>query len=180
MTISPSIFNLHAASLEETKLRFCAAAEDGDLDTLKQVMRKYPDAAKWKKPVPQGTQPFASNETPLMLAAANGQAKAMRLLIANGADIDAQHSRGWTALHHATWQNREESVDLLLWHRANTMLVNEGGHTAAALAFQRSHSAIGRKIGDALKLFGLGHFKRGLEKSVAAPKTAKFAGKRTV
>lgn len=167
-------FNLHSATLTETQNGFFDAAAEGDIGTMKQILLKHPNAAMWHKPVAPDDNPFARNETALMAAAAAGQAQAMRLLIGNGADINAQHSRGWTSLHHAAWRGHEEAVDVLLWHRANTLLPNEGGHTASALAYQSGHNDIGRKIGDAFKLFGLNHFQRGVEKPVKGLKTASF------
>lgn len=167
-------FNFNAAAETETKNRFFEAVTDGDIETMRDIMRKNPNAAKWHRPVDLDDNPFARNETALMAAAAAGQARAMRLLLGNGADIDARHSRGWTALHHAAWHGHEEAVDVLLWHRADTSLANEGGHNAAALAYQAGHNDIGRKISNADEIFSLQDFRRGVEGPVKIPKTAHF------
>lgn len=168
-------FNQSAEAQEETRNRFFEAATSGDISTLQQILRKNPYAAKWHRPVDLEANPFARNETALMAAAAAGQAQAMRFLLGNGAEINAQHSRGWTALHHAAWQGHEEAVDVLLWHRADTSLVNEGGFTATALAYQRAYNSIGRKIGDAETLYDLHEFRQGGEKPVKGLKTARFS-----
>lgn len=169
-----SAFNLSSSSLAEIKRAFFDAAAEGALDFMKQVLQKHPDAATWTNPVFDGELPFARDETALMTAAHSGQAGAMRLLLARGTNVNAQHSRGWTALHHAAWQGHEEAVDVLLWHRANPALTNEGGSTAASLAFQRTHNAIGRKITGASRAYSLDEFRHGLKKPLSAPKTAKF------
>lgn len=158
----------------ETRNRFFEAVTDGDIETMREILRKHPHAVKWYRPVDLEDKPFARNETALMAAAAAGQARAMRLLLGNGADIDAQHSRGWTALHHAAWRGHEEAVEVLLWHRADTSLANESGHTAAALAYQGGHNDLGRKISNADKIFSLQDFRRGVDGQVKGPKTAHF------
>lgn len=52
--------------------------------------------------------------TPLTAAVAGGNAEAVRLLLASGADVNAPDSDCCTPLHHACWNGRADLVLLLL------------------------------------------------------------------
>src|ERR1700744_5067031 len=49
------------------------------------------------------TEPDSDGDTPLMLAAAQGHAGVVAVLLRNGADVDAHNDRGETALHQAAY-----------------------------------------------------------------------------
>lgn len=62
--------------------------------------------------------------TPLHLAAASGRLEIVELLLAYGADIQAQTSDGYTPLHTAAWRGRVAVVGCLLNHGALIDAVN--------------------------------------------------------
>ncbi|XP_059471305.1 ankyrin repeat domain-containing protein 17 isoform X2 [Neocloeon triangulifer] len=67
--------------------------------------------------------------TPLMEAASAGHADIVRLLIENGADVNAQSSTGNTPLMYACAGGHLEVVEILLAAGANVEDHNENGHT---------------------------------------------------
>ena len=73
-------------------------------------------------------------ETPLHWAARQGTPRAMRILVAAGADINAKD--GWhnTPLHFAVENGKVENVQYLLSVKANKKTINADGLTPAALA----------------------------------------------
>ena len=66
----------------------------------------------------------AAGQTPLHLASGWGNKRLMRLLIKNGADVNAQDNRGNTPLHYAY---NQRTVDLLLQNRADISIENHQG-----------------------------------------------------
>lgn len=66
--------------------------------------------------------------TPLHWACATGNGK-LAGLFASQTDIDATESRGKTALHISTAHDQEDTVLLLLSHRANVNATSDGGWT---------------------------------------------------
>ena len=57
-------------------------------------------------------------ETPLMIAARNGNIHLCKLLLKHGAKVNERNSRCWSALHYAAWCRNVEVVALLLDHGA--------------------------------------------------------------
>jgi ankyrin repeat protein len=77
------------------------------------------------------------NETPLMRACDNGHLGVVRMLVQHtgGGGVDARDgSQGWTALHGAASEGREEVVRFLLLSGADPMITDSKGRTAHALA----------------------------------------------
>jgi len=70
----------------------------------------------------------------LMLAVA--QPEVVNLLLENGADRDAVDPFGWTAVHHAVWQQCAESVRLLLQAEAAVNVRDREGRTPLTLALE--------------------------------------------
>lgn len=68
--------------------------------------------------------------TPLMHAAEDGGTADLERLIAEGADVNAQDQRGWTALMHAAMKDRATEAQLLLEAGANPNLEDSYGRTA--------------------------------------------------
>ena len=56
--------------------------------------------------------------TPLHRAAAEGHVKVIQLLLAAGAEVDAQNEDGWTPLHLAAAFGRANACELLIQHKA--------------------------------------------------------------
>jgi ankyrin repeat protein len=69
-------------------------------------------------------------QTPIVWAAKNGNAAALRLLLEEGPDINAKDNDGWTALQHAIWNTELATVRLLLEHKADIMAKDNNGWTA--------------------------------------------------
>jgi len=100
--------------------RLWNAARDGDLDTVKELIKTtsvdgYVDSANW---------------TPLLWAALYGYKDIVQLLLENGANIDHQNNDGQTALNLAAMRRHRDVVQLLLDRRANTRLKTDLGITA--------------------------------------------------
>ena len=94
------------------------AAAAGDLDAIRQHLQGGVDINK---------PDLAFGMTPLSLAAAHDQAEAIRVLLENGADVNARHPDGNTALHTAAFFGRLECVRRLLAAGAEINLKNDEG-----------------------------------------------------
>jgi len=82
--------------------------------------------------------------TPLMEAASAGHTDIVRLLIAHGADVNAQSSSGNTPLMYACAGGHEEVVRVLLEAGANVEDHNENGHTPLMEAASAGHCAVAK------------------------------------
>ncbi|XP_025832280.1 ankyrin repeat domain-containing protein 17 isoform X2 [Agrilus planipennis] len=77
--------------------------------------------------------------TPLMEAASAGHLDIVRLLVAHGADVNAQSSSGNTPLMYGCAGGHTEVVKFLLEHGANVEDHNENGHTPLMEAASAGH-----------------------------------------
>jgi ankyrin repeat protein len=84
--------------------------------------------------------------TPLHSAAASCEIEIARLLLENGAEVDARQQGGWTALHAAAMHGDEALADLLLSYGADPALNAGNGSDAAALAQEKGYEALARKL----------------------------------
>ena len=98
------------------------AALNGDFHTIKTLLPAEANAS-----TPEGY-------TPLSLAVSAQHMDVVRLLLREGAQLDAQDQDGVSALMHACMHGNAELTDLLLLHGARTELRNHQGETAASLA----------------------------------------------
>ena len=73
-------------------------------------------------------------ETPLQVAAIQGDTSAINTLVAAGADIAAKGEHGYTALHEAVEQGNIETVRLLLDLGCLSDIANDDGLSALQLA----------------------------------------------
>ncbi len=79
------------------------------------------------------TQNFLTN-MPLHAAAAGARIECSRLLLQHGADPNARHHGGFTALMTASFANNRDLAELLLAFNANAGVRNDEGKTAAEVA----------------------------------------------
>ncbi len=71
----------------------------------------------------------ANGSTPLIVAAVFGQTEAARVLVQNGAEVDARNNDGSTALLTAAFFCHPETVELLLESGADVNSTNNAGRT---------------------------------------------------
>ena len=94
---------------EEAKDLLHAAAEQGDIDTIKSLLERGMDINARN----------ASNKTPLDRAAAKGNVDVVRLLIEGGAEVDSRDKWGWTPLRVSSRDGHVEVSRVLLDHGSN-------------------------------------------------------------
>ena len=72
---------------------------------------------------------FKANQTSLMEAIIFRQEEIAKLLIENGADVNAQDDKGWSALHFAAQSYLPNTIKLLIAKKANIDLQDSLGST---------------------------------------------------
>ena len=82
--------------------------------------------------------------TPLMEAASVGHVDIVKLLLAHGADVNAQSSSGNTPLMYACAGGHEAVVKALLEGGSNVEDHNENGHTPLMEAASAGHVAVAK------------------------------------
>ena len=76
-----------------------------------------------------------AKQTPsLHKAAGNGDIDMVKLLIAEGADVNAKDERSWTALHHAARNGHKEAAELLIAKGADINAEDKEGRTPLYIA----------------------------------------------
>jgi ankyrin repeat protein len=95
------------------------AVKAGNLDYVKTALQENPKFANSKD---------ESGYTPLVLAASAGNKDLCELLIAKGADLEAQGQHG-TALHEAAIANLKDIAELLINRGANVNAKDNSGYT---------------------------------------------------
>lgn len=84
---------------------------DGNIETVEHAVRTDPEIVDEPGKNPR----WGGEPSPLQLAAERGQSEILRLLVSEGADIDAtQGYAGWTALHLAAHWNHAKTASALL------------------------------------------------------------------
>lgn len=81
-------------------------------------------------------------ETPLFVAVAEGQYEVAKLLLEQGAAVDAMSHYLWTSLYTAAWRGDLKMVQLLLAHRAEPNLPVGGGDTPVGIALEGGHQEV--------------------------------------
>jgi hypothetical protein len=66
----------------------------------------------------------------------------VKLLLANGRDVNARDSDGWTPLHRAVYEGKKETAELLLAHGADVNAKNNNLETPLGLAAYYGHKEV--------------------------------------
>jgi ankyrin repeat protein len=91
-------------------------------------------------------EPGKSGWTPLHYAAASPGAKALRVLLTRGAQVDARSPNGSTPLMMAAQYGTEDAVDLLLKQGADLRLRNDLDLSAADFAQRGGRESLARRL----------------------------------
>ena len=94
---------------DETVRSLHAAAEEGNIDTLRSLLERGADI----------NARDATNQIPLHRAAAKGHVDVVLLLIERGAEVDSCDNWGWTPLHRSSREGHLEVSRTLLDYGAN-------------------------------------------------------------
>jgi ankyrin repeat protein len=81
-------------------------------------------------------------------SAAAGRTEVCTLLLEAGADVDAQQTGGYTALHEAALNGNDELADVLLAHGADLAITDDEGRTAADHAERNGHADLAARLRD--------------------------------
>ncbi|KAL7749749.1 putative ankyrin-repeat protein [Sorochytrium milnesiophthora] len=155
--------NAKGAAATETDTSIFSAARDGDIGTVRTLVRVAPNSAKlrdedertalhWacsggyaevaEELVKAGAAVDATDEagwTPLHIAVSAGHAGVVQLLVGVGADVNAQTENEQTCLHYAASKNRIEIGETLLQNGAQVNLADNAKqlpvHRAASKGF---------------------------------------------
>ena len=83
-----------------------------------------------------------SGLTPLLQAAAEGHASAVRMLVAAGADANLASNEGWTPLHKAVANGHPDVVQILLAAGASVLAKHVSGATPMSIALKSGREDI--------------------------------------
>jgi ankyrin repeat protein len=81
---------------------FCKAIVQGDYDTVKKMIELGEDINQ-----------KSLGKTPAIYAARYNKVEILKLLIANGADLDRKCDKGWTIQEHAEHSNAKEALAVI-------------------------------------------------------------------
>jgi len=96
------------------------AAYGGDLEKTRRLLKHNPSRVFVKD---------KEGFTALHYAASHGHVEIAKLLLANGADVNAMTDKAATPLQYAVWYGGKETVQLLLSNKADTEVQGEIGGT---------------------------------------------------
>ena len=112
---------------------------NGNVETVQQLISDGVDVNEPR---------FSTQCTPLHLASIAGKRRVVKLLLRNGANVDAEDTDGRTALHHAVVRANVGTTKDLIKARANVNLKAANGHTPLALAAHKGCSELVRMLLD--------------------------------
>ncbi|CAJ0956645.1 unnamed protein product, partial [Mesorhabditis belari] len=117
---------------EDVSGEFVANAELGGLrnqtgESLLQVAARVNNVPIVKHVLPESDTDDTDNDgwSALLVAAWNGHAECVRLILEATCSVDQPDLMGWTALMWAVYKNQPVAVELLLAHRAHVNLIDE-------------------------------------------------------
>lgn len=103
------IFSLNALSLDEKFINACA---EGNYIVATELLEQGANIE---------ARDGCDHQTALVFSANRGHEKIVKMLIENGAEINAQDDKGWTALSEAAYRGHADIVELLLKNKASTL-----------------------------------------------------------
>ena len=107
-----------------------------DIETIRLVLKHYPDCVDTYNTSYYG-------ETPLFNATEFKEYEISKLLLENGANVDATNFEdGTTSLMNSSFNNDKETTKLLLEYNANPDLGNKYGDTALHMACRQGYVEI--------------------------------------
>ena len=124
-----------ASSCSDPQSEIAKAANDGDLATVKALLKSNPRLVFDKD---------MYDTTPLHWAAQMGHKDVAELLLANGAEVNARNKYGDTPLHFAASGGSKDVVEVLLAHGAEVNIVDRPpiSETPLQSAASRGHRDI--------------------------------------
>jgi len=113
---------------------------DAEKTPDKKDVKKFMDVVKVFIDMNAGiTVPVKNDDTPITIAAAQGQNEIVDMLLQKGAPIEAKGATGWTPLHNAVLNNHKDLTEILIKKGANINNKDANGctplHTAAGWGF---------------------------------------------
>lgn len=121
--------------------QFFAAAENGNLETLKNLLSKR---AKWE--LLRARDREGMDATPLHWAASSGHTDIAEFLISEGADLTAMSAYGETPLHWAARERRFKVAELLIAKGADVNARNNMRETPMHWSAQKGDAATTRLL----------------------------------
>src|SRR5271157_3731781 len=109
------------------------AAQDGDLEKVKALLKINPELANSKDEF---------GHTPLHYAGVFGHKEVAQLLLASKAEVNAKDNKGRTALHETVHAGNTELAKLLLLNRAEVNARDDDDATPLHLAANRGHKEV--------------------------------------
>ncbi len=120
-----------------SNLAFCGeihdAAESGDLEKVKTLLKNNPDLVSSKD---------EWGWTPLHRAASGGRMDVMKLLLAGKAEVNAKNKWGRMPLHMAADNGHKDVAELLLANRADVNTKDDDSWTALNYAAKKGHKDV--------------------------------------
>uniref|UniRef100_A0A7E4VPP3 ANK_REP_REGION domain-containing protein n=1 Tax=Panagrellus redivivus TaxID=6233 RepID=A0A7E4VPP3_PANRE len=115
--------------LTDPKEQFLTAAEEGNLEVIREMVEKYPDFLHVRD---------RDEYTPLHRAAYNNHVEVCKFLLSAGANPEAKTEDGWTVLHCAACWANHAIVGVLLSHGVDVNARSNGQLTPLHLAINSS------------------------------------------
>ena len=78
----------------------------------------------------------------LLRAATEGNVETAKSLIDKGADVNTQNTLGWTPLHAAIWNSRQQMVEMLIENKADINKTNHKGEASLYFAAEKGQRSI--------------------------------------
>jgi hypothetical protein len=130
-----------AVSVVEYSSPLARAVADEDVDAVLDLLQKGADV--------NGKEDSYSKITPLFLAVEHGNVEIARLLLDNGAKVNARDGSKQTPLMRVDDDATVELIGLLVSYRVKVNLVDEEGNTALILAARSVNSDVLKALMDA-------------------------------